>query len=81
MDPASLAARQLVRFVFCLLHPRLGQIVSYLSTNSLATLFGWLAEGKIKPHISHTLPLTRVEEGLALLRERKSTGKVVITPT
>ncbi|MDU8929582.1 NADPH:quinone oxidoreductase family protein [Alisedimentitalea sp. MJ-SS2] len=50
-------------------------------TDSLATLFGWLAEGRIKPHISHKLPLSQVEEGLALLRERKSTGKVVITPT
>lgn len=50
-------------------------------TDSLATLFGWLAEGKITPHISHTLPLNRVEEGLELLRTRASTGKVVITPT
>ncbi len=50
-------------------------------TDSLTKLFGWLAEGRIKPHISHTLPLERVEEGLELLRGRKSTGKVVITPT
>ena len=49
-------------------------------TNSLTTLFGWLAEGRIKPHISHTLPLSRVEDGLELLRNRKSTGKVVVTP-
>lgn len=48
-------------------------------TDSLATLFQWHSEGKIKPHVSHTLPLDRVEEGLALLRDRKSTGKVVIT--
>ena len=47
--------------------------------DSLSTLFGWLAEGRIKPHISHMLPLERVEEGLELLRSRKSTGKVVIT--
>lgn len=49
-------------------------------TDSLATLLGWYAEGRLKPHISHTLPLERAAEGLALLRERKSTGKVVITP-
>ena len=49
-------------------------------TDSLATLFGWLARGRIRPHISHLLPLERVEEGLELLRRRKSTGKVVITP-
>ena len=47
--------------------------------DSLATLMDWFAHGWIAPHISHRLPLNRVEEGLALLRERRSTGKVVIT--
>ena len=50
-------------------------------TDSLAKLFEWLAESRIKPHISHTLPLEKAAEGLELLRNRKSTGKVVITPT
>lgn len=49
-------------------------------TDSLGVLLGWLAEGRITPHISHRLPLERAAEGLALLRDRKSTGKVVITP-
>lgn len=48
-------------------------------TRSLATLFDWAAEGRIKPHISHTLPLDRAQEGLDLLKTRASTGKVVIT--
>jgi NADPH2:quinone reductase len=47
-------------------------------TDSLATLFDWYAEGRIKPHISHVLPLDRAAEGMDLLRTRKSTGKVVI---
>lgn len=47
--------------------------------DSMAKLMTWYSEGAIKPHISHTLPLDRVEEGLELLRSRKSTGKVVIT--
>lgn len=47
---------------------------------SLNTLLNWLADGKIKPHISHVLPLDRAEEGLELLRSRKATGKIVITP-
>ena len=38
----------------------------------------WFDEGRLRPHISNILPLDRVEEGMALLRERKSTGKVVI---
>ena len=49
-------------------------------TGSLATLFEWYGEGRLKPHVSHVLPLDRAGEGLDLLRQRKSTGKVVITP-
>lgn len=48
--------------------------------NSFETLIGWYLEGKVKPHISHVLPLDRVAEGMQLLKDRKSTGKVVITP-
>lgn len=48
-------------------------------TDSLQTLLKWHAEGRIKPHVSHVLPLDRAAEGLDLLRSRKSTGKVVIT--
>ena len=47
--------------------------------DSLRTLMDWYAAGRIKPHVSHILPLERVAEGMALLRERRSTGKVVIT--
>ena len=47
-------------------------------TGSLAQLFAWHAEGKLQPHISHVLPLSAVAEGLELLRNRTSTGKVVI---
>ena len=39
----------------------------------------WHAEGRIKPHVSHVLPLEQAEEALALLSGRKSTGKVVVT--
>ncbi len=46
---------------------------------SFATVFRWAAEGRIRPHVSHTLPLERAVEGMELLRARKSTGKVVIT--
>jgi NADPH2:quinone reductase len=47
--------------------------------DSLATLLGWHAEGRLRPHVSHILPLERAGEALALLRERKATGKVVVT--
>lgn len=48
--------------------------------NSFRTLFRWHTEGRIKPHISHVLPLDQVADGMQLLKERKSTGKIVVTP-
>lgn len=48
-------------------------------SDSLATLLGWCAAGRIRPRVSHVLPLARAGEGLRLLRERKATGKVVVT--
>lgn len=49
--------------------------------DSLTTLFSWYEDGRLKPHVSHVLPLERTGEGLELLRSRRSTGKVVITPS
>jgi len=46
---------------------------------SLAQLFGWYDKGRLHPHVSHVLPLEAANAGLALLRERRATGKVVIT--
>jgi NADPH2:quinone reductase len=49
-------------------------------SDSLSTLLGWLAEGRLSPHVSHVLPLDQAAEALELMRSRASTGKVVITP-
>lgn len=49
-------------------------------TNSLTELFDWYAKGRLKPHVSHILPLEQADQALELLRSRKSTGKVVVTP-
>lgn len=49
-------------------------------TESLAELMAWHADGKLRPHISHTLPLDQAADALELMRSRKSTGKVVIKP-
>lgn len=46
---------------------------------SFATLFGWFAEGRLKPHVSHMVPLAGAEAALDLLRSRTATGKVVVT--
>ncbi len=48
-------------------------------TASLRTLADWIADGSLKPHISHRFPLSQASEALACLRERRSTGKIVVT--
>jgi NADPH2:quinone reductase len=50
-------------------------------TDSFKTLIGWYEAGKIKPHVSHVLPLREANAGLDLLRRREATGKVVIDVT
>jgi NADPH2:quinone reductase len=50
-----------------------------LVRRQFADLFDWYRAGKLHPHVSHRLDLARAGEALALLAERKSTGKVVLT--
>ncbi|WP_103332813.1 NADPH:quinone oxidoreductase family protein [Pseudotabrizicola formosa] len=50
----------------------------HLVQQSLGTLMGWYGSGGLRPHISHHLPLDAAPEGLALLQDRKATGKVVV---
>ena len=47
---------------------------------SMAELMEWYVSGRLRPHVSHVLPLERAGEAMDLLRGRKSTGKVVVTP-
>ena len=49
-------------------------------TDCFNELLGWYEQGGLRPHISHTLPLDRADEALELLRSRKSTGKIIVTP-
>lgn len=46
--------------------------------DSLSELMSWHAEGRLAPHVSHVVPFDQVQDGLALLKDRKATGKVVI---
>ena len=43
-------------------------------------LLGWMAEGKIRPHISARYALEQTAQALNDMAARKVTGKVVITP-
>ncbi|WP_395543448.1 NADPH:quinone oxidoreductase family protein [Neotabrizicola sp. sgz301269] len=47
-------------------------------TDSLAQLIRWWEDGRLAPHVSHILPFDRLPEGLALLRDRAATGKIVL---
>ncbi|NSX56508.1 NADPH:quinone oxidoreductase family protein [Parasulfitobacter algicola] len=48
--------------------------------DSLVELMAWYSKGDLHPHISNILPLEHAADALELLRSRKSTGKVVVTP-
>ena len=39
---------------------------------------GWLASGRIKPYISHRVPLARTGDALKLIIERKVIGKAIV---
>jgi NADPH2:quinone reductase len=46
---------------------------------SIGQLGRWYAEGKLKPHVSQTLPLEKAAEALKLMAARQVKGKLVLT--
>lgn len=48
-------------------------------TGSLAELMTWIAKGRITPHVSNVLKIAELDDALEMLRQRKATGKVVLT--
>jgi NADPH2:quinone reductase len=50
------------------------------SAAAMRELMGWMAEGKIKPHISGRYALAQTAQALNDMAARKVTGKVVIQP-
>ena len=47
---------------------------------SVQELLGWYEEGKLKPCISHRLPLEKSVEAIRLLTDRRAYGKIVVVP-
>jgi NADPH2:quinone reductase len=45
---------------------------------SVDELVHWYAEGKVRPYVTHRLPLERSVEAIRLLTDRKAHGKVVV---
>jgi len=48
--------------------------------HSVEELVRWYGEGKLRPLVSHRLPLARTVEAIRLLTDRKAHGKVVVVP-
>jgi NADPH2:quinone reductase len=47
--------------------------------DSVRRLGQWYAQGKLKPHVSQTMPLEKAADALNLMASRKVTGKLVLT--
>ncbi len=47
---------------------------------SVEELLGWYEEAKLKPCISHRLPLEKSVEAIRLLTDRRAYGKIVVVP-
>ena len=45
---------------------------------TVAELFDWYRDGKLRPCITHRLPLERSVEAIRLLTERKAHGKIIV---
>ncbi|HZD21229.1 MAG TPA: NADPH:quinone oxidoreductase family protein [Burkholderiales bacterium] len=46
---------------------------------SVQQLGQWYSEGRLRPHVSQTLPLEKAAEALRLLASREAKGKIVLT--
>ena len=46
---------------------------------SLAQLARWYGEGRLRPHVSQTLPLEQAPRAIGLLAARQAKGKIVVT--
>ncbi|MND04770.1 hypothetical protein D3C83_251950 [compost metagenome] len=46
---------------------------------SIRQLGAWYREGKLKPHVSQTMPLEKAAEALKLMAARQVKGKLVLT--
>ncbi len=50
-----------------------------LAARNAETLLNWLAAGKIRPYVSHRVPLLETAEALRLVQDRQVIGKVIVT--
>ena len=51
-----------------------------LMGESIARLFEWIGQGKLKMQVGHVLPLAQIRDAHELISSRKSYGKIVLVP-
>jgi NADPH2:quinone reductase len=56
----------------------LGRLDPARERKNLSILMSWLAAGRIRPYVSHRVPLAQAAEALTLVRDRKVIGKAVL---
>lgn len=56
----------------------LGRLDPAREQRNCAVLMGWLAAGRLTPHVSHRLPLEQAAEALTLVLTRQVIGKAVL---
>lgn len=49
------------------------------NSEHIAEMFDWYAAEKIRPRVTATFPLERAADALAMIQDRKATGKIVLT--
>ena len=54
------------------------EMVTKDNAANFAQLFGWFAEGKLKPLVSQVYPLEHAAQAINDLGQRKAVGKVVV---
>jgi NADPH2:quinone reductase len=47
--------------------------------HNMLEVLGWVAEGKLHPHVHATFPLSEIRAALNVLDRREAVGKVVLT--
>jgi len=51
-----------------------------LVSAAMQQIFGWIEEGRLKPHVTRRYPLERTAEALSDMASRRVSGKIVIEP-
>jgi NADPH2:quinone reductase len=45
----------------------------------MSEVLGWIAAGRLKPHIHKSMPLAQIGEAIGMLDKRAVAGKLIVT--